>query len=101
MNSDVLVQSVQKARVLEIDDLQLDILLARSEIVFEQDTLISGMIRMIKVPGGYLTQETTDKNKIILRFFESGAEARALIDDHLNTYNMMWDGCGCKVKYYE
>ncbi len=96
-----LVKSVQEARVLEIDQNRLTALLSTADIIFEQDTLISGIIRILKVPGGYLTQETTDKNKIVLRFHLLEIAARALTDDHLNTYNMMWDGCGCKVKYYD
>jgi len=27
-------------------------------------------------------------------------EARAFIRDRLDTYDRMWDGCGCKIDYY-
>lgn len=28
------------------------------------------------------------------------AEARSFVDGRLETYDNMWNGCGCKVDYY-
>lgn len=100
MNIEHIVQIAQEQGYEELEPRELDELLSLTEMVFEQDTTISGMIRILKVPGGFLTQETTDKNRIVLRFFDTEAEAQALVKDHLATYEMMWDGCGCRVHYY-
>ncbi|MBD3224459.1 MAG: hypothetical protein GF313_07005 [Caldithrix sp.] len=78
----------------------LEKLLDEVHIISEKDTLISGYIRILKVDNLYITQETTDKNEIVLRLFRSEKEAKALVDDHLKTYEDMWNGCGCKINYY-
>lgn len=100
MNIEEMVSVSLEKGYIELDPNQLDELLSLTETLFEQDTVISGMIRVLKVPKGFLTQETTNKGRIVLRFFPAENEARALVQDHLNTYEKMWDGCGCKVEYY-
>ena len=62
--------------------------------------LISGFIRILKYKEYFLTKETTTKNEIVLRLFNNKEEAEELVVEHLETYDQMWDGCGCKVKYY-
>lgn len=79
---------------------KLDDLLNSCEIVFERDTLISGFIRILKYKDYFITQETTNKNEVALRLYDSREKADELVQDHLDTYDQMWDGCGCKVDYY-
>lgn len=79
---------------------KLDDLLNSCEIIFERDTLISGFIRILKYKDYFITQETTNKNEVALRLYDSREKADELVQDHLDTYDQMWDGCGCKVDYY-
>ena len=79
---------------------QLYDVLSQVEIVKEADTLISGFIRILKYDTKYLTQETTTKNEMVFRLFNTLDEANELLNDHLDTYEQMWNGCGCKVNYY-
>ena len=78
----------------------LDDLLDSCEIVLERDKLISGFIRILKYKEYFLTQETTTKNEIVVRLFNNKEKAEELVAEHLETYDQMWDGCGCKVNYY-
>ncbi len=48
-----------------------------------------------------MVQETTDKGKIVLRRFDSDGEAFRFVADRLDTYERMWDGCGCRIDYFE
>jgi len=100
MDMNSLVNEIGKVKVYLLSPTQLDELLNSVEIIFERDTLISGYIRILKFNNHYLTQETTDKNEVALRLFEDKASAEDLVRDHLDTYDQMWDGCGCKVDYY-
>jgi len=100
MNMPVLIDELKKVTAFIMSPVKLDDLLKSVEIVLERDTLISGYIRILKFEDYYITQETTDKNEVVLRLYDSKEKAEALVLDHLDTYDQMWDGCGCKVDYY-
>ncbi len=95
-----LIGKLQHVKVYLLPPEALDDVLDNCNTILERDTLISGYIRILKWHQYYLTQETTDKNEIALRLFRSKEEAEYLVNDHLNTYEDMWNGCGCKVNYY-
>ena len=101
MDMQQLISEMQKVKVFLMSPTKLDDLLKSvDEIVLERDTLISGFIRILRHGNFYITQETSDKNEVVLRLYKSKEEAQALVNDHLDTYDQMWDGCGCKVDYY-
>jgi len=100
MDMDKLVSEMQGKLSHLMSPTKLDDLLNSCEIVFEKDTLISGLIRILKYKDYFITQETTTKNEIVLRLYNSREKADELVQDHLDTYDQMWDGCGCKVDYY-
>ncbi len=100
MNMDKLVTEMKDRLTYLMSPSELDDLLNSCEIVYERDTLISGFIRILKYKKHFFTQETTNKNEIVLRLYDSREKADELVQDHLDTYDQMWDGCGCKVDYY-
>ena len=62
---------------------------------------ISGDIRILKFKEDYLTQESTPKGEIVLRLFNNLQNAEELVNNHLEIYDKMWDGCGCKIDYFK
>ncbi|HSD63021.1 MAG TPA: hypothetical protein VLB50_04455 [Ignavibacteriaceae bacterium] len=80
---------------------ELKNILSFSEIIFEQNTLISDFIRILKIDDRIIVQEKTDKNEVALHLVKDEPEAKIFIDERLDIYEKMWDGCGCKVKYYD
>lgn len=100
MDMDKLIAGMQAKLVHLMSPAKLDDLLNSCTIVFERDTLISGLIRILQYKKYFITQETTTRNEVSLRLYSSKEEAEALVLDHLDTYDQMWDGCGCKVDYY-
>ena len=100
MDMDRLVTEMKDRLSYLMSPAKLDDLLNSCEIVFERDTLISGFIRILKYKDYFITQETTNKNEVALRLYDSREKADELVQDHLDTYDQMWDGCGCKVDYY-
>ena len=76
-------------------------ILSGADVQYEHNTLISDYIRIIKLDEKFVVQEKTDKNEIALHLFEDEKSARKFVDERLEIYEKMWDGCGCKVKYYD
>ncbi len=72
-----------------------------SELVQEHDTCICGLIAIMRKDHEYLIIEESDKKEILLRKSDSLDSARKFVSDRLETYERMWDGCGCKINYRE
>ena len=84
-----------------ISENELEKILADGKVLKEQDTLISGFIRLIELQNKYLIQESSTKSEMIIRFFETEQAAAKLFYDRLDVYENMWNGCGCKIDYYK
>ena len=76
-------------------------LLKSSKVIFEQDTKLRDYIRILQIDDDVIFQETSNTGEIILRSFENVIEAMNLVNDRMGIYDKMWDGCGCKINYYE
>ncbi len=85
--------------IVFISSQELNTLLSQVEIILEADTIISHMIRILKVNATFWVQEKSPKNEILLRTFASEKAAKEFVDDRLQIYEKMWDGCGCKIDY--
>ncbi|WP_337866216.1 hypothetical protein [Ignavibacterium sp.] len=80
---------------------ELDILLACSTIIKEVDTCLADFIRIFKYNNDNFVQEISDKNEILLRKMNSIEDADKFVKERLDFYDRKWDGCGCKINYYE
>ncbi len=96
-----LLNLLQKQKVVILDPEKLNEFVRAGKIVFEKDTFMSGFIRIIQLEEKFIMQEKTGKNEIALRMFQSKADAEELVKSRFETYDRMWDGCGCKINYYE
>jgi len=84
-----------------IDAASWEAMLARAELLRAEDTVISGWIRVIELDGEIRVEEETPDRRILLRRFADRAAADRFVDRRLETYDRMWDGCGCRVDYDE
>lgn len=98
---DELVEATRKEKYVAISEEQLQELLNSTELIQEHDTMVSDKLRFLRYNDYLFVQEKSDKGEYLLRGFESELEARQFIMDRMKTYEDMWDGCGCKVYYYE
>lgn len=80
---------------------ELNAFLEGSVIIKEVDTCLSDYIRILKYNENYFFQEMSDKNEILLRKMNSLEDAEQLLKERLDFYDRKWDGCGCKINYYE
>lgn len=85
--------------IIEEDDLKS--VLEKSEIIREEDTHLSDFIRVLKYEDKLFAQETTFKKEILIRKMDSMKDADLFVQDRLDYYERKWDGCGCKIDYYE
>jgi hypothetical protein len=91
---------LQKNNYLLITEIELNKLLLKSQIIVEKDTLISDKIRLLKHNNQLIFQEKTTKDEYLIRMVKSLEEGEELIKQRMEIYDRMWDGCGCKVDYY-
>jgi hypothetical protein len=79
---------------------ELNILQSEAKLVREENTFLCDFIRVFDYKNNILVQETSDKNEIILRPFDTIDRANEFVQERLAFYERKWDGCGCKVDYY-
>jgi hypothetical protein len=94
------INSVKKIKDLIISEEELDELLSTSELLVEENTYMSDKIRLLKYRDQLILQEKTTKDEYIIRSMNTIEDAEKFINERLEIYNRMWDGCGCKVEYY-
>ncbi len=96
-----ILRKLEETPIAEITAPELAATLADARILQEEDTGICGPIRALELEGAVLLQEQTDQGRILLRRLPSAAAARQLIAERLEIYERMWDGCGCKIHYFD
>lgn len=85
----------------EVDAATWAAILLRAGVLREEDTTLSGPIRVLALDGGLWVQEQAPDGRRLLRRFDDRAAADAFVDRRLEIYDRMWDGCGCKIDYDE
>ena len=101
MEAKELLRSFDHKKVLLLSKSELEKLLTSCKILIEEDTVINGKVRILKCNDVFIFQEVTNKDELALRKFTRLKDAENLIDERLSVYQNMWNGCGCKVNYYE
>jgi len=96
-----LLRRLAGEKFLRLGGEELEALLAAARQLREEDTGMTGKIRLLEYQGRYLVQEFTDCGEVRLRRFDDRPGAERFIEERLETYDRMWDGCGCKVDYDE
>jgi hypothetical protein len=95
------LRKFESGKIVFISDKELPQLLEGTQILMEEDTLMSDYIRILRADNNtFLIQEKSPKNEIILRMFSDESAARNFVSARMKIYDKMWDGCGCKVDYY-
>ena len=101
MDAGELIQTLNERGVVEIDRDDLSEIVELFESMRAVDTGLAGWIRILSHDGEIVVQEETPERAILVRKFDSAEEAGAFVDRRLADYDRMWNGCGCKIDYYE
>ena len=97
---DAVINNLKKQKIYIEKAEKLPELLSQVETVEEHDTFFSDKIRILKIGKNYLIQEQTPQKELAIRLMNSRNEAKQFILHRLETYENMWNGCGCRVNYY-
>ena len=101
MEAQELFKKALTTNYLIIEDGYLTSVLDKSEIIRIEDTHLSDFIRVLKFKDKLFIQETTFKKEILLRKMDSMKDVDSFVQERLDFYERKWDGCGCKIDYYE
>jgi hypothetical protein len=97
---DILKKTINSSFII-IEENELQSFLNSCEILREVDTHLSDLIRVLKYNNHLFVQEITFKKEILIRRMNSIEEADNFVKERLDYYERKWDGCGCKIDYYE
>ena len=86
-------------RILGSEELEL----LRNEATLDRkvEATLGHDIEIFTAGEARLVLERSDKEEAILRVMDSDFAVDAFVKDRVDTYDRMWDGCGCTVNYYE
>ncbi len=69
------------------------------EEVERHRTFLAGDLVIVRDRAGPVAvEEPSSRERVLRRLTED--EVGPFVKDRLDTYERMWDGCGCKVEYY-
>ncbi|GIK23413.1 MAG: hypothetical protein PHY57_13465 [Ignavibacterium sp.] len=89
------------SKYIIIEEHELHTVLKDAEILREENTYLSDHIRLLKYNDILFIQEITFNKEVLLRKMDSMKDADSFIQERLDYYERKWDGCGCKIDYYE
>jgi hypothetical protein len=101
VNLSELMLELSTSGSMKIDRETLAGLLEAADVLRQDDTCIAGMIRILSVDGVILVQEETPDREVLARGMATREDADAFVNDRLEIYERMWDGCGCKINYFD
>ena len=95
-----MIAQIEDAAIVALDAEALPGLLEMADVIREDDTCVAGWIRILLINEIFAVQEQTSDGEILVRKLVSREAAEHFVEDRLNVYERMWDGCGCKVDYH-
>lgn len=100
MITEKLVAELHHRGFVTIDRDTLRELIDGADVLREDDTHLAGWIRILGVGDSILVQEETPKGEVLVRRMPSRENADSFVDLRMQSYERMWDGCGCRVDYH-
>ncbi len=96
---DLIVQ-IGHVAIVALDSEVLPELLEATEVIRSDDTCVAGWIRILRINEHFTVQEQAPGGEVLVRRLNSREAAESFVEDRLNDYERMWDGCGCTIDYH-
>jgi hypothetical protein len=93
-------ERLRRGEIVACSTSEWEQLAAIVETVEEHDTKLSGLLLIIRFGDVTAAVEEPSADERVIRPLADMTAARGFVEDRLDTYERMWDGCGCKVDYY-
>lgn len=100
MTHDELSQRLLTETVVTLDPSEWSDVESSFQELERHPTLIAGDLLIARDGEGLVAVEEPSPQQRVVRRLAGDAEVRAFVKDRLDTYERMWDGCGCKVEYW-
>lgn len=99
MTPDELESRLDQDRIVSLSAAEWEAMAADYTEVERHFTVLAGDLLIVRGAGGLLAVEEPRRGHRVVRRLADD-EFREFVQDRLDTYERMWDGCGCKVDYY-
>jgi len=96
-----LVERLSVQHVLTVGSSEWEHVADQFEEVERHRTHIKGDLVIVRIESGYAAVEEPLPKERVIRYLGDMDEVRRLVTDRLETYERMWDGCGCRIDYYK
>jgi len=100
MTKELLIQQLREKRIVALDASAWTVLADQFTTLESHDTCLAGELCIISTAAGPAAVEQPKPDRRVVRLLRDEAEVRRFVQGRMNTYDRMWDGCGCKVDYY-
>jgi len=100
MATDALTARILSEGIVTLDTAAWQKVEESFEELERHDTFIAGDLLIATRDGVLVAVEQPMSTRRVIRRLTDEAEVRRFVQDRLDTYERMWDGCGCKVEYY-
>ena len=87
-------------KIIEVTEEDWQESAGRLRVLETHDTGISGKLLLTRGPTGLVAVEQPKPGLRVLRPIPDRRDAQRFVRERLETYDRMWDGCGCKIDYY-
>ena len=100
MDLETLIGQLEAGQIVPLRQAEWDELRAAFDLIEEHDTRMSGLIELVRSSAGIAAVEQPAPDQRVVRPLADLEAAHSFIADRLDTYDRMWDGCGCKIDYF-
>jgi hypothetical protein len=101
MTIDMLDRRLRDDRIISVSVDEWAELAPVLEVVERHPTGLARDLLIVRTGEGLAAVEEPSAVTRLIRRLADRAEAEMLVRRRLETYDKMWDGCGCKVDYYD
>jgi hypothetical protein len=99
MTNEELDRRLQSEGIVTLETAEWEKLAGGFEEVERHATFLAGDLVIARDPAGMVAvEQPSSRERVVRRLADD--QVRAFVKDRLDTYERMWDGCGCKVEYY-
>lgn len=100
MTEDELLQRLAEEGIVPLTAAEWQKVRDAFEVVERHPTFLAGELVIAHSEAGLIAvEEPRDGERVVRRLGDESA-MRAFVKERMDTYERMWDGCGCKVDYY-
>jgi hypothetical protein len=100
MTPDDLLRRLETERIVPLLADEWESLAEYFEVAERYGTGVAGELLIVRTPTAFIAVEEPNRGERVVRLLGNEAEARRFVEQRLEQYERMWDGCGCKVDYY-